>query len=109
MNSYNKGKNAEKKAAEFLISKGYKIVEFNFFCKGGEIDIVTFKNGVFHFVEVKSGSGFEPVYNITPTKIKRLIKCIYQYIKKHKIKNAYTLDAVIIKNNKIEFIENITF
>ncbi|WP_457561295.1 YraN family protein [Caminibacter sp.] len=108
MNTYNKGKIAEKQAGEFLEKNGFKIIEYNFYCRGGEIDIIAFKNGVFHFVEVKSGNGFEPVFNITPTKIKRLIKCIYQYLKKNRINSAFCLDALIIKENSIEFIENIT-
>lgn len=108
MNSVNKGKIAEKKAAEFLEKLGFKIIEFNYYCRGGEIDIIAYKKGVFHFVEVKSGSKFEPIYNITPTKIKKLIKCIYQYLKKNNINSAFCLDAITVKENKIDLIENIT-
>jgi putative endonuclease len=108
MNTFAKGKEGENKAVKYLQTHGYKIVEKNYYCKGGEIDIIAHKNEVFHFVEVKSGIGFEPVYNITPAKIKRIIKCIYQYLKKHKIKSAFCLDAIIIKENDIEFIKNIT-
>jgi len=108
MNSYLKGKNAESKAAQFLQNLGYKIIEKNFFCKGGEIDIVAFKNNTIHFVEVKSGKNFQPVYNITPQKLKRIIKCAHFYLKKHSIKSAYCISAVIIKKDEIEFLKNIT-
>ncbi|WP_456489227.1 YraN family protein [Caminibacter pacificus] len=108
MNTFNKGRAAESKAADFLESKGFKIIEKNFYCKGGEIDIIAFKNDTFHFVEVKSGRDFEPVYNITPQKIKRITKCLFRYVQKNKITSAYCISAVIIKENSIELIENLT-
>jgi putative endonuclease len=108
MNTFLKGKSAEKKACEFLEKRNFKIVTTNFYCKGGEIDIIAFKNDVFHFIEVKSGKNFEPVYNITQTKLKRIIKCVYNYLQKNKITSAFCIDAIIIKNDDIEFLENLT-
>jgi len=108
MNTFKKGKIAEKKAAKFLEENGFKIVEFNYYCKGGEIDIIAFKNDTFHFIEVKSGKGFEPIYNITPKKISNITKCIYRYLLKNKIKSSYCISAIIIKDDLIEFYENLT-
>jgi putative endonuclease len=108
MNTFNKGKEAEKKAAEFLEKKGFKIIEFNYYCKGGEIDIIAFKNNAFHFIEVKSGKNFEPIYNITPKKISNITKCIYRYLLKNRIDSAYCINAVIIKDDSIELYENLT-
>ena len=108
MNSKSKGDLAEKKAKEYLLNKKFRIVETNFYCKGGEIDIIAYKNDVIHFIEVKSGNSFEPIYNITRTKLNRIIKCAYFYLQKHKINLAFCIDAIIIKNNQIEFIENLT-
>jgi len=108
MNTKTKGNIAEKKAKEFLQSKGFKIVEKNFYTRFGEIDIIAFKDEVCHFVEVKSGANFEPIYNITPAKLQRIIKSAYVYLKKHHINSAFCIDAVIVKNNNIEYIENIT-
>ena len=42
MNSRNKGNIAEERASEFLKNKDFKIVERNFYCKGGEIDIIAY-------------------------------------------------------------------
>jgi len=108
MNTFKKGRAAESKAAEFLEQQGFKIIEKNFYCKGGEIDIIAFKNDTFHFIEVKSGINFEPVYNITPQKINRITKCLLRYIQKNKITSAYCISAVIIKQDCIELIENLT-
>ena len=43
----------EEKAAQFLRRKGYQILDRNFSCRQGEIDIVAGKGGVVAFVEVK--------------------------------------------------------
>ena len=47
------------------------MVERNFFSQFGEIDIIALKKGVLHFIEVKSGENFDPIYAITPSKLKR--------------------------------------
>jgi putative endonuclease len=109
MNTKTKGNLSEQKASEYLKSKNYKITERNFYSKFGEIDIIAFKDGVYHFVEVKSGEGFEPIYNITPAKLQRVIKTAYVYMKKNRIDSSFCIDAIIIKSEQIEFIENISF
>jgi len=103
-----KGDLAELKAISYLKDKGFVIIEHNFYFRGGEIDIIAIKNNVLHFVEVKSGDSFEAIYNITPSKIKRLIKGASIYLKQKKLNFAYSIDALILQNEKVEFIENIT-
>ena len=43
----------EDKAALYLRLHGYRIVERNFRCRQGEIDVIARKGGVIAFVEVK--------------------------------------------------------
>ena len=109
MNSKQKGNISENIAVDFLINKGFNIIQRNVYVKKfGEIDVIASKGGVLHFVEVKSGGLFEPIYNITPLKLSRLVKSIDFYINKQGIDMPYCIDAIIIKNNHIDFIENIT-
>src|SRR3972149_569934 len=56
MERISKGKMGEDAAASFLAKEGYKIVERNFRCPLGEIDIVAIDKGVLVFVEVKTRS-----------------------------------------------------
>jgi len=109
MNTRKKGTIAEKKACEFLKSKNFKIITTNFYTKFGEIDIIAYKDGVFHFVEVKSGKSFEPIYNITPTKLNRIIKSVYLFLKQKRIDSPFCIDAIIVKGEQIEFFENVSF
>ncbi|MFH1132818.1 MAG: YraN family protein [Pseudomonadota bacterium] len=52
--SVDRGHAAERLAARFLEQQGYRILEFNYLVKTGEIDIVAEENGVLCVVEVRS-------------------------------------------------------
>jgi len=104
-----KGNIAEDKACEFLLNNNYIVVERNFYSRFGEIDIITSKDDVLHFIEVKSGENYElAVQNITPSKVSKLIKTAYVYMKKNSLDCDFTLDAIIVTPQNIELLENIT-
>ena len=48
------GSNSEQAAVDFLIQAGYEIIERNFYCRYGELDIIARKAGELAFIEVKS-------------------------------------------------------
>lgn len=50
------GKQGEIEAGKFLVDKGYKIIEKNFRCRLGEIDIVARAKSIVVFIEVKTRS-----------------------------------------------------
>ena len=103
-----KGNYFEDRAVEYLINRGYIIVERNFYSKFGEIDIVAYADNVYHFIEVKGANDFNPVYAITPSKLSKIIKTINFFMLKRDLQVTYTLDAIIIEGNNLDFIENIT-
>ena len=47
------GRFGEEEAAKYLRRHGYRIVETNYSCRFGEIDLIARKRGVIAFVEVK--------------------------------------------------------
>ena len=81
---YQKGKEGERVAAEYLSTCGLKIVEKNFRCPLGEIDLVA-KDGKFLvFVEVRSKLSDEicsPEESLTVHKFRRLTKAALWYLK----------------------------
>jgi putative endonuclease len=104
-----KGTLAETKATLFLQERGYTIVERNFYSRFGEIDIITQKEGVLHFVEVKSGVDFEKaILNITPKKLSRIIRTAQVYMKKTGFDGEFEIDAIVVTPVTIEMLENIT-
>ncbi len=109
------GKYGEEIAKNFLIKKGYKILETNYhYSKMAEIDIVAQFKDVLHFVEVKTRSNVDfgnPMEAISAKKLASIFKCGMFYLKN--CKNKYKriqIDAIgiVLKNPpEIEFIENI--
>ncbi|MCI5648911.1 MAG: YraN family protein [Fusicatenibacter sp.] len=53
MNQREIGKKQESRAAKYLESLGYRILEYNFSCSFGEIDLIAEHEGYLVFVEVK--------------------------------------------------------
>lgn len=107
--SRKKGREYEKKACSFLREKEFEIIECNFYSRFGEIDIVAKKDGVLHFVEVKGGEKFNPIYAFTPTKLSRIIQTIQFYLLKNSLDLPYCIDGISIYGEKIEWLENVTF
>ncbi len=108
-NSLEKGHEAEGLACKYLESLGYLIIDRNVRKKFSEIDIVAKKEGVYRFVEVKSGDSFDPVYNMTSAKLKKIIKGVGSYLASHKIDAAYCIDLVVVRSGECELYENVTF
>lgn len=77
------GAKYERVAKEYLIEHGYQIVESNYFCKAGEIDIIAREGNYLVFVEVKyrknkkAGSSLEAV---DLRKQKTLSRCAIFYM-----------------------------
>ena len=53
MDTRHLGQYGEEQAVHFLRRKGYRIVERNFRCRQGEIDIIARRRNILAFVEVK--------------------------------------------------------
>ena len=104
------GDKSETLATSFLEQNGFVILERNFFArKLGEIDIIAQKADALHFIEVKSGkTDFDPVYNVTPAKLRKVINSAYYYLKSKKLDMPFSIDALIIRQKEVEFIENVT-
>lgn len=110
LNSKKKGNLAEKQAISFLEGKGFKLIEQNFYAKKlGEIDIIVLKDDIYHFIEVKSAPNYETaINNITFSKLSKIKRSLNYYIQTKNISNAYCIDVIIISQDSIDLIENIT-
>ena len=109
MHSKAKGNIAEERACEYLRGLGYRIIDRNVYNRFGEIDIIAFRENVLHFVEVKSGVTYESaVNNITRSKLQKLTRTLQTYLQRKKLNSDYCIDALIVSDEGIELIENIT-
>ncbi len=83
MDKQQQGAEAERAAAELLLAAGYEIVERNFRCKAGELDIVARDGGILVFVEVRSrsdGDHGHAVEMIGRTKQRRVVRVARHYL-----------------------------
>lgn len=104
------GTSYERIAGAYLAKQGYKIIEYNFYSRHGEIDIIAMHQGYLVFVEVKyrkdSTSG-HPLEAISISKRHRISKCATYYLKKNRLDDVpVRFDVVGILDDKIEVIQN---
>ncbi len=106
----------EKLAQGFLKKKGYSILETNYRCREGEIDIIARQKDCLIFIEVRTKSNLEfgtPEESITETKMRHLEQAAQHYRQNHdKLPDLWRIDLVAVEldsNNKlkrIDLIEN---
>ncbi|MBI4437277.1 MAG: YraN family protein [Candidatus Omnitrophica bacterium] len=93
------GKAGEILAQRFLQGKGYKILEKNFRCRFGEIDLVAKEGGEIVFIEVKSRNGTAfgfPEEQIPWKKRRRLIRLAQFYLKRRRKEEPTRIDVVTL-------------
>lgn len=109
MHTRARGNIAEEHGCEYLRQNGFRIMDRNVYNRFGEIDIIAFRDEVIHFVEVKSAKTYEQaINNITPSKLQKLHRTIQTYLQKKRLNLDYCIDALIVTDKGIEWIENIT-
>ncbi len=104
------GGDYEKIAGEYLEQQGYRILQYNFYSRYGEIDIVAMHEGYLVFVEVKFrthvGQG-SPLEAVSLLKQRKLSKCAAYYLKKNHLDDVpVRFDVVGILNQDIKLIQN---
>lgn len=111
--TYNKrhiGTEMEKIAGKYLEENGYHILEYNYRCKQGEIDIIAYDGEYLAFCEVKYRSGDEnadPLEAVDYKKQKRISKTAFMYVtKKHKENCPCRFDVVSVTDAEIKIIKN---
>jgi putative endonuclease len=108
------GKKGEDKALQFLKKKGYRIIEQNYVCDLGEMDIIAKEKDSLVFVEVKTRTSMAfgpPQLAVTPFKQRQLSKVALHFLKEKNLKDIKArFDVVAIlfppEEEKIELIQN---
>lgn len=95
------GRTGEEIAALYLSRNGYQILDHNWNLHHGcELDIVAYKDGKLHFIEVKTRSSdrFGPPQSaISDKKMQHLLHAIREYRhKRHFLDYAYQIDSIAI-------------
>ena len=99
------GKIGEDVATRYLLQKNYEIIERNFKCKQGEIDIIAKENNYLVFVEVKTRSNLlygTPAESVNYLKRQHILKSAKVYLKLNNMnENLVRFDVIevyVLKN-----------
>ncbi len=111
MNKRELGFRYEDNAARFLTEHGYTILEKNFRCKIGEIDLIGRADGYLCFIEVKyrstSDHGF-PSEAVDDRKRRKIVRTALSYMNYHKLSTdtPCRFDVVVILGHEYSLIKN---
>lgn len=111
LNKRQVGFDKEKAASAYLENSGYRIIQKNFYCKAGEIDIVAEDDGYLCFIEVKyrenAENGF-PEEAVDIRKARKITRSAIFYMTRYGIPEDYPVrfDVVSILGKEINVIKN---
>jgi putative endonuclease len=105
----------EEIAANFLVARGYRILERNFRCKGGEVDIIARDPGdrSLVFIEVKARRGLTygvPQLAVTPFKQRQISKATLTWLSKKRLHDTsarFDVIAILLHTDATHSIEHI--
>ena len=105
------GKKGEAQARKHLKKQGYRILEQNYRCRFGEIDLIAEHDGCLVFVEVKTRSGLafgQPSEAVTRHKQQQISKVALEYMAKSGLRDRaarFDVVAVLTHDNSSPTIE----
>jgi putative endonuclease len=107
------GKKGEQLAVDYLIKKGYTIVQRNYRFQKAEVDIIAQIKDTLAIVEVKTRSTIDfgnPQDFVKPKQIQRLVKAVDEYVNVNKLNVEVRFDIIAIvrqgNSYNIEHLEN---
>lgn len=92
------GKIGEDLAVKYLEQIGYKVIERNFECRQGEIDIIALDKDEVIFIEVKTRTNIKfgnPIEAVNEIKQKHLLKAVKYYLYSRHLENEFIRIDVI--------------
>ena len=104
------GADYELLAGDFLKKQGYRILQYNFRCRNGEIDIIAENGCDLIFCEVKYRSGSQsaiPLEAVHPEKQRRISKtALYYLTKTNQTERFCRFDVIGITDQEITWVKN---
>lgn len=104
------GDAGEERALRYLEKQGLKLVERNFRCKGGEIDLVMQDGAALVFVEVRkrAGTGFGgAAASVTSRKQGRLVIAAQTFLQRYRMPPPCRFDVVAINATALDWLQNV--
>lgn len=103
------GQAGEDAALAYLAAQGLTLLQRNFRCKGGEIDLVMQDGPALVFVEVRRRATLHyggAAASITRSKQGRLIIAAQIYLQRYRMPPACRFDVIAIDGERLEWLRN---
>ncbi|HEV7617213.1 MAG TPA: YraN family protein [Burkholderiaceae bacterium] len=103
------GRAGEDEALEYLTQRGLTLVERNFRCKGGEIDLIMQQHSTLVFVEVRKRADTRhggAAASVTAAKQGRLIIAAQIYLQRYRMPPACRFDVVAIDGAALTWLKS---
>jgi putative endonuclease len=104
------GDAGEQQALEYLQQRGLVLLERNFRCKGGEIDLIMRERDTLIFVEVRKradGRYGGAAASITASKQKRLVIAAQIFLQRSASSSPCRFDVIAIEGGAIQWLKNV--
>jgi len=105
-----KGQLSEDEALAYLQAQGLTLVERNFLCKAGELDLIMRDGHGLVFVEVRRRATTRyggALWSITPAKQKRLVQAAQFYLLRYHQLPPCRFDVIAIDNGQLRWLRNV--
>ena len=103
------GRQWENTAQLYLQRHGLVLIEANFRCKLGEIDLIMREGSTLVFVEVRqraAGAQVGAAASIGPAKIRRIVRAAQVYLQRCPRTPPCRIDVIAIDGERIEWLKN---
>ena len=104
------GRRGEDAALAHLQQQGLQLLERNFLCKGGEIDLIMQDGATLVFVEVRKRAHRDfggAAASITSAKQRRLICAAQVYLQRYRLPPPCRFDVVAIDGESLEWLRHV--
>jgi putative endonuclease len=109
-NKQARGRQGEDDALAYLLLQGLVLLQRNYLCKGGELDLIMRDGASVVFVEVRLRSSTTfggALASITPAKQRRMVVAAQTWLLRQKTVPPCRFDALAIDGGRISWLKNI--
>src|ERR1700740_196213 len=103
------GQDSEQRALAFLRGQGLQLIQANFQCKLGEIDLILQDGATLVFVEVRQRAGRShggAAASITPAKIGRVVRAAQVYLQRYPRVPPCRIDVIAIDGEHLDWLRD---
>ena len=103
------GSQAEEDALQFLLQNGLSLVDRNYRCRFGEIDLIMLHDDELVFVEVRKRKNMDfggALQSVSFVKQSRLIKAAKHFLMKYRQPPACRFDVIAMEGDRCQWLKN---